>query len=70
MDELHLFQDGRLAGFTSSQKQHLDFIPEVHFVSLQLVLNLLIPRLALLRLCTLCATHGACAMEPRPRSGG
>lgn len=57
MNELHLFQDRGLARFTGSKKKHLDLIPEVHFIPLQLILNLLIPRLALLGLRTLIATH-------------
>ena len=59
MYELHLFEDRRLAGLARTQQQHLDLISETQLVSLQLVLNLLIPLLPLLRLGTLPATHGA-----------
>ena len=50
MYELHLLEDGRLSRFSSTEQQHFDFIPKVQFVSLQLILNLLIPLLALLDL--------------------
>jgi len=48
--ELHLFEDRRLAGLARTQQQHLDLISETQLVSLQLVLNLLIPLLPLLGL--------------------
>jgi len=50
MNKLHLFQDSRLARLAGSEKQHLDLIPQVYLVSLQLVLDLFVPRLALLGL--------------------
>jgi hypothetical protein len=50
VDELHLFENGRLSGFTSTKQQHLDLVSQVHFVALQLVLDLLIALLPLLRL--------------------
>lgn len=48
VDELHLLENSRLARFSRTQQQHFNFISQVHFVPLQLVLNLLIPRFALL----------------------
>jgi len=50
VDELHLLEDGGLAGFTGTEQQHLDLVPKVHLVPLQLVLDLLVPLLALLGL--------------------
>jgi len=50
VDELHLFEDGRLSGFTSTEQQHLDFVPQIHLIALQLILNLLIALLSLLGL--------------------
>ena len=40
-----------------TEKQHLDLIALEHFVALQLVLDLLVPRLPLLLLCAHTATH-------------
>lgn len=78
VDELHLLEDCRLAGFTSTcsvlesgvanvgtrlltEQQHLDFVALHHLVALELVLDFLIPLLALLFLCAHSATHdGEC----------
>ena len=73
VDELHLLENGRLSGFTGScalleaagmtraailtKEQHLDLIALHHLVALELVLNLLVPLLALLLLCAHSATH-------------
>ncbi len=62
MYEPHLFEDGGFARLSSSEEEHLDLIPQVHFVPLQLVLNLLVPRLALLALFTLTAAHCGCVL--------
>ena len=45
VDELDLFQYRRLPRFTSSQQQHFDLIAQVESVTLQLILNLLVPLL-------------------------
>ena len=57
MNELHLFQYSRLARLAGSEKQHLDLIPQIYLVSLQLVLDLFIPRFALLGFRALIAAH-------------
>jgi hypothetical protein len=75
VDELHLLEDGRLAGLSGTcaaldgcdggrvargltEQEHLDLVALHHLVALELVLNLLIPLLALLLLCAHSATHG------------
>jgi hypothetical protein len=73
VDELHLLEDGRLSGLSGScalledadvagvailtEEQHLDLVALHHLVALELVLNLLVPLLALLLLCAHSATH-------------
>jgi hypothetical protein len=41
-----------------TEQEHLDLVALHHLVALELVLNLLIPLLALLLLCAHSATHG------------
>jgi hypothetical protein len=62
VDELHLFENGRLSGFTGTEKKHLDLVSLHHLIPLELVLNLLVPGLALLLLCAHSATHCDCSV--------
>lgn len=73
MDELHLLEDSRLSRLSRScalleadevtgvailtEEQHFDLVALHHLVALELVLNLLVPLLALLLLCAHSATH-------------
>jgi hypothetical protein len=50
--------DGGWAALGLTEQEHLDLVALHHLVALELVLNLLVPLLALLLLCAHSATHG------------
>jgi hypothetical protein len=52
-----------------TEKKHLDLIPLHHFISLQLVLDLLVPGLALLLFCAHTTTHLAGLLCVRAQAG-